>query len=1527
MRHQSYRLYPRLGKRTGETLTTLFFLTAAALCVPRTMQAQVATYTATLSGVTFADGSTLSGTFSVTPVDNAGSQYISNLNITLSGNPNLGQPAAMTVASYAYMPEQCGVQGRGAPNLVSFTFNNGNSSSVDVALLVLGSTPTVGAPATLAPGVYSIVTSSQESGLQNISLLSCMSSAQSPSAIKAPDNSLLTGGSIIITGTPPKGLGNASNRPGGCHCGDPIDPGTGNVSEAVTDYTTTGPNPLAFTRYYNSMGYLANSATYATSLGPNWRTIYDRYLNMSGGTSGYAERPDGQVINFTQSGGTWTTDSDVDYTLTNSGSTYTLTTPDDTVETYTVTSGKGILSSIKLRDGYTQTLTYTSGQLTSVSDSYSRSFSLTYSSGLLTNVTTPDSSTGITYGYTSGMLTTVTYPTSPSTTLTYLYENSSFPKMLTGITDENSHRYATWAYDTNGRATSSKLGDTLGANLITVAYNSDGTVTVTNAGGVADAYTFSPLQGVPKVTGISRAATSNTAAATESFTYDSNGYLATATDWNGNETQYTNNSHGLPTEIKKAYGSTVEQDTAIAYDTTWVRLPYTITTTGLTTTFAYDTSGNVHTRTETDTTTNSTPYSTNGTTRTWTWTYSSTGQPESVTGPRTDVTQETQWGYTGGVLTSITDALTHVTTINTYTAGGLPTKITDPNGVVTTYTYDGRQRLLSKTVDTSGGNYTTGYTYDSAGNLTRITIPDTTHSDYTYDNAHRLTKITNANGEYISYTLNAFGNRTETDTYNATSTLKRKQTATFDNLGRMLTDVAYKDTSTPLTTTYAYDKNGNATSIQDARSHTTSRSFDALNRLYQVTDRGTGVTTTTYDAHDKVVSVKDPNNHTTSYTRDGFEDVTQQVSPDSGTSVYHYDLADNLTKKVNGASVETDYTYDKLNRELTETFPADTTQNISKTYDQTGGTFGYGQGVGHLTSMTDNVGTMNRQFDERGNIIHHQRADGTTIVDTYAYYDQNNRMWTYVNPDQWTVLIWRDSAGQITGYDYIQQSGPWIWSPSTSFITNVTHLPFGPVSGYQYANGVTRTYTYDLAYRPTNIKDQGTSTILNLTYAYDANGNPTSITDGVNAANSQTLTYDNMDRVLTASAGTGGYGSYVWTYDANGNRASEKLNGGTTVTYNYDTGTNRLHSLTPTSNNYIYSYGSDGNTSQDWYGSWNAENWVYNTRQQLYTPMPDPTGFGQPSSYNYFNGLGQREWKSANIYWQAGYSVDGNTLIEEYNGANQLSDYVYLDGIPVALNGITNYRVSGQTEATYYIHSDRLGTPQAVTNGSQGLEWKDLYQPFGLDVSGYPTSAGNVNQLLRFPGQHYDADTGLNHNGAREYRPDLGRYLQTDPIGLDAGTTNTYAYANDNPFRFVDPNGTDFIIAGGGTLNLYADNGEIRGVYPYSSGMSGSTDYEARGTGPTPPGQYTIFPSEISPTNFFRSHFDFRDWGDYRVPLHPDLPTETYGRSGFFLHGGRLRHGSEGCIKVEGNTQDDLFMKLQQDTVPVTVFVLPPKQQ
>jgi RHS repeat-associated protein len=110
-----------------------------------------------------------------------------------------------------------------------------------------------------------------------------------------------------------------------------------------------------------------------------------------------------------------------------------------------------------------------------------------------------------------------------------------------------------------------------------------------------------------------------------------------------------------------------------------------------------------------------------------------------------------------------------------------------------------------------------------------------------------------------------------------------------------------------------------------------------------------------------------------------------------------------------------------------------------------------------------------------------------------------------------------------------------------------------------------------------------------------------------------------------------------------------------------------------------------------------------------------------------------------------------------------------------------------------YIQADHLNTPRTVTNSQQQVIWKwDQQDPFGANVpSQDPDGDGKVYTLnLRFPGQYFDAETGLSYNYYRDYDPQTGRYVQSDPIGLKGGV-NTYAYVAQDPVSSADPLGLE----------------------------------------------------------------------------------------------------------------------------------------
>jgi RHS repeat-associated protein len=114
----------------------------------------------------------------------------------------------------------------------------------------------------------------------------------------------------------------------------------------------------------------------------------------------------------------------------------------------------------------------------------------------------------------------------------------------------------------------------------------------------------------------------------------------------------------------------------------------------------------------------------------------------------------------------------------------------------------------------------------------------------------------------------------------------------------------------------------------------------------------------------------------------------------------------------------------------------------------------------------------------------------------------------------------------------------------------------------------------------------------------------------------------------------------------------------------------------------------------------------------------------------------------------------------------------------------------------YYVHTDHLDTPRALLDTAGNLRWTWLAEPFGNTApNANPAGLGAVTMNLRHPGQYADAESGLFYNYFRDYDPSLGRYTQSDPIGL-AGGINTYAYVEGNPVSYVDPDGLKNSVPG-----------------------------------------------------------------------------------------------------------------------------------
>ncbi len=108
-----------------------------------------------------------------------------------------------------------------------------------------------------------------------------------------------------------------------------------------------------------------------------------------------------------------------------------------------------------------------------------------------------------------------------------------------------------------------------------------------------------------------------------------------------------------------------------------------------------------------------------------------------------------------------------------------------------------------------------------------------------------------------------------------------------------------------------------------------------------------------------------------------------------------------------------------------------------------------------------------------------------------------------------------------------------------------------------------------------------------------------------------------------------------------------------------------------------------------------------------------------------------------------------------------------------------------------------MNTPRQVTRATDNTQmWTWFSDPFGTTAANSnPAGAGTFKYNLRFPGQTYDSQAGLHQNWNRDYDPTIGRYVESDPIGLHAGV-NTYAYVGTDPVDDADPTG--LLRRGGG---------------------------------------------------------------------------------------------------------------------------------
>ncbi|MEO6291124.1 MAG: DUF6531 domain-containing protein, partial [Burkholderiaceae bacterium] len=773
---------------------------------------------------------------------------------------------------------------------------------------------------------------------------------------------------------------NSCPAPAGFSVGNPILPATAEKLLTKTDFTDASPHGLDFTRTYRTKwGDVLPSA----GMGSTWSHRFAVQLTGTG-NSKTIQQADGSQSRFTRSSSAaaWVNTDGTDSLLeTVSGALYTSAQDDSKLQF----NAAGKLVSQTARNGWTYTLAYNAtNQLATVINQFGRALTFSYdAAGMLSTVSTPDGQQ-ISYQYNSNKV--IIYAgygqNNAQNSIQYLYENPSYPKHLTGIVDENNNRYATYAYDSAGRAISSEHAG--GAERYQVSYGSNATTaalntsaTITDPLGTARSYSYSNTAGKLAVTGANITTNGQMPGSdAASRVQNSAGLIDSETDYLGVQTMHTwDMSRRLPLATTVAANTPAAQTTTTAWHPT-LRLPVSVAESGRVSTYTYDAAGNKLSQTVTDTATNTAT----GQSQVTHWQYNSQGLVSSETAPNGATTQ---YGYdAAGNLASLRNALGHTSSYSHDGAGRVTSEVA-PNGLTTAYSYDSRGRLLGM----NQGGMLSSYSYTPSGQIASSVQPNGHQVVYSYDAAQRLVGAQDNRGNRISYQLDAMGNRVGEQMQDANNQLALATQRSINNLNRVAGLTVGVNTSSTSSQT-GYDANGQAIQSTDALNQTTKTTLDALRRPIATTLPDNASASVAYNQLSQITAATDPKGVTTSYVKNAWGDILQETSPDSGTTSYSRDVMGNALSKTDARGQTTSYAYDALNRVTHITSADGKVQSFA--YD-TGSLFGSGAQIGYLSSITDASGSTRYERDLFGRILKKTQVvndnpnSPTTLVVSYAY--------------------------------------------------------------------------------------------------------------------------------------------------------------------------------------------------------------------------------------------------------------------------------------------------------------------------------------------------------------------------------------------------------------------------------------------------------------------------------------------------------------------------------------------------------------